>query len=495
LLAGDGREVRSSLELAAEFVVVGSGPAGSAVARELARGGASVIVLEEGLPFDPAAPRDAFSAFARWYRDLGGRVARGRAFIPVVQGRAIGGTSVVNGAISWRLPRDVWDGWVREDPAFADAHPWDELLAGFAAIEADLSIAPTDPRIAGPKNLLLARGADALGLEHRPIARNVRDCLGRGECLSGCVDGRKQSMDRTLLPEAARLGAEIWAGMRVERLCVEGGRAVAVRGRASGGGRFIARARRGVVVAASAIDTPALLLGSGIRHGPVGRNLMGHPGYAVTGRFAEPVRAWRGATQGHEVIGLRQDGLKFEALGYDLGMYGLRTDGLGAAWARRLDGMQHDAHWGVAVKAEARGTVDARAGIAYAPTERDLGKARRGIAVLCELFLAAGAIEASPGVHGGPGTVRDVASARALAESLPRDPRAYASAVTHLFGTCRMGSRADANVVGLDFRHHAVGNLWIADSSVFPSNTGVNPQTSILVMAQRCGRALLRREP
>ena len=73
----------------------------------------------------------------------------------------------------------------------------------------------------------------------------------------------------------------------------------------------------------------------------------------------------------------------------------------------------------------------------------------------------------------------------------PSDPGAYHAAVTHLFGTCRMGTDPGASVVGTDFQHHHVRQLFVADSSVFPSNTGVNPQVSIAVLATLCGRAVV----
>jgi long-chain-alcohol oxidase len=60
-----------------------------------------------------------------------------------------------------------------------------------------------------------------------------------------------------------------------------------------------------------------------------------------------------------------------------------------------------------------------------------------------------------------------------------------------MFGTCRMGSDRSTSVVRPDFRHQTVDRLYIADSSVFPTNTGVNPQTSILALATLCAARIL----
>lgn len=493
----DGAAVRADLDEETDVAVVGSGPAGASCARELSRAGLRVTVLEEGPWVRPEAFRaDAFSAMAQLYRGMGATITSGRAPMPYVQGRALGGTSVVNGAISWRLPRDVWDEWVAADAALADALPWPELEAAMAEVERDLGVVETAPEIAGPKNLLMARGADALGLAHRPIRRNVRGCRGLGRCLQGCPEGNKSSMDRSFLVEAAERGARIAANVRVERVVVERGRAVAVRAVAAGGGRVFVRARHAVVLAASAVQTPVLLLQSGVRGGPVGDGFQAHPGVSVGGRFREPVRMWTGATQGHEVIGLRREGIKFEVLGYDMALVAARAKGVGAALAGELDDLAHVAHWGAAVRARARGAVrpsGSGARVRYSLAVEDVARVRRGVRVLGEMLLAAGAEWVAPGVHGFAPTVSDRAAMARIEAEGPLDARAYALAATHLFGTCRMGSDPRASVVRGDFRHHRVDGLYVADSSVFPSNTGVNPQTAICALAALAGRRISRR--
>ncbi|MBK7156037.1 MAG: hypothetical protein IPH72_30395 [Sandaracinaceae bacterium] len=197
---------------------------------------------------------------------------------------------------------------------------------------------------------------------------------------------------------------------------------------------------------------------SGLRHGPVGRHFQCHPGVSMAGRFPEPVRMWEGATQGHEVTGLRHEGLKFEALGFDLGVMAGRLEGVGRELAAEIDDMPHVLDWGAAVRAEAEGVVRVVRGkphVFFSPSEHDVRRYRRGLRVMGEMMLAAGADHVSPGVRGFLRRTSRVADLIELEQHGPRRASAYTSAITHMFGTCRMGSDPQRAVVRSDFRHHA----------------------------------------
>jgi choline dehydrogenase-like flavoprotein len=360
---------------------------------------------------------------------------------------------------------------------------WDRL-------DEELSVGTAPDAVFGRNNALMERAVEKLGITGNRIRRNVRGCEGTAHCNQGCPNARRQSMNNSYVPRAIASGARLYADCRAERLIVSSGRAGGVRG------RFVDRdgrregpeirviARRAVVLAASAIQTPLFLLDNGIgkRSGLVGRRLQAHPGTGVVGIFDEPVNMWFGATQGYETTHYWNERMKFETVSMPLEFGAARLPGVGPDLMKRLADYGHLAIWGVQVRARAHGRV--RRGlvspkvIEYDMADPDIETLKVGVKRLIEMMFAAGAREVLPGVHGLPERITSVEEADKLFE-LPNDPRRFHCIAAHLFGTAVMGRTASEGVVGPDCQAHDLPGLYVTDSSVFPTNMGVNPQHSI----------------
>ena len=291
----------------ADYVVVGTGAGGATAARILAGAGHEVILLEEGKRLAMGEqPRELLHAMRHAFRDGGTAVARGPAPFPLLQGRVVGGSTAINSGIIWRLPEPVRQDWITHR-GLGDLLDENGLDDAFSRIETELGIADTAEDVMGGNAKVLRAGAEALGLKGQPTARNAPGCKGAGRCLQGCPNRAKQSMDVSYIPRAMRDGARLHALCRVERVRVEGGRAVGVVGSRLDPdtrepvGRLEIRARRGVIVSAGAIHTPAILRRSGVR-GLAGDHFMAHPGTAVVARFPDSIGMGHGATQGYQVV-------------------------------------------------------------------------------------------------------------------------------------------------------------------------------------------------
>lgn len=471
-----------------DFVIIGSGAAGASAARVLADTGSSIVVLEEGPAVETAEFGDrAFPAFRRLYRDKGAQVARGRTLIPVIQGSCLGGSTVVNSGISWRLPDDVWTPWQAEYGLGA-ALPLAELHRHWDRIESELGVAATPEVVWGENNRLMDVARRARGLAGGPTRRNAPGCHGSARCQLGCAFAAKQSMLVSYLPYARERGAVLRADARVDRVLWDGDRAVGVVGR-----DFAYRAARAVIVAASAIQTPGILSRSGIRSPHLGRHLQGHPGTPLAGIFEHEVNMWSGATQGYEVDEHRGRGrFKIEAISLPPEMFLPTLPGVGRRWVEAMAQASKAASWAVVLRAYAQGSVGVGpfgTTIRFDLETRDMENLRRGLRVAAELLFAAGAREVVTGVRGLPERIRSGDQA-SLFEAGPLDPAAYFFSMSHLFGTARMSVRPSDGVVGTDFAVHGRRGLYVIDSSVFPTNLGVNPQLTIMAVAMHAAEQL-----
>jgi choline dehydrogenase-like flavoprotein len=299
-------------------------------------------------------------------------------------------------------------------------------------------------------------------------------------------------MNVSYVPWALSRGARIYTSCKVERVLIRRGQAegVVAKTKTAAGKSATVRllARRGVFVAASTVQTPNLLARSGIRTRALGLHFQAHPGIGVGGLFDQPIDMQVGATQGAESLHYRaSDRFKLETISIQPELAVARIPGVGAELLERMGALRNVAVWVAQVRAEAEGTVRPGFGgadrVRYTMTERDIEHARKALVTIAHLLFDAGAREVWPGVFGVPATLRSRDDVKLLADG-PLDPRAYSCVATHLFGAARMGPDPRTSVVGLDFSTHAVSRLYVVDSSVFPTNLGVNPQHSIMALSR-----------
>jgi choline dehydrogenase-like flavoprotein len=324
------------------------------------------------------------------------------------------------------------------------------------------------------------------------MKRYDKGCKGSGMCLTGCPNGAKQGMSVTYVPWALHTGrARIFTSCRVEHVELRDGRASAVVAKSETGHRVILHARRAVFVAASTVQTPNVLRRSGVRNAHLGEHFQVHPGLALGGLFDRPIEMAFGATQGAESIAFRtSERFKLETISLPPDLAAARIPGVGRELSERLAQLANVAVWAVQIRAEAEGTVKGGWGgvdrVRYTMTENDLGVARKGAARVARMLFDAGAREVWPGIFGVPSVLRSIDEVK-LIEQAPLDPRSYNCIATHLFGAARMGPDASTGVVGTDFRVHGTHSdhgLYVVDSSIFPTNLGVNPQHSIMALSR-----------
>jgi choline dehydrogenase-like flavoprotein len=496
-----------------DFAIVGTGAGGGTLACKLAEKGFSVVAFDAGpfwRPLDDFASDETEQMKLFW---LDPRISAGDDALELGErnsGRGVGGSTVHFTMITLRFRPE----WFKSRSRLGYGVDWpftfDELEPYYEEAEQALKVSgpvaypwgrrrgpyPYRPHEVAASGLVLARGAEAMGIRWAPVPLATVSaprgqspaCVYRGFCNSGCSTNAKQSVLVVWIPRALAAGAEVRDMAMVGQVETNGdGRATGVLYHRQG--RWRRQRARHVVVAGYSIETPRLLfnsatgrwpLGLANSSGMVGKHLMVQSSQGVWAEMPEEVRFYKGPpcmavtehwnyldhgkdyhggfafmSQGERPMGwatnvasarglwgmaLREEMLKFNRMG------GLKA--VGEVEPRECN------HVELADEADQYGLKIPRVTFAYSENDRRL--MAHSVEVMSEMLEAAG---------GADLWVEDDAS--------------------HLLGACRMGDDPETSVVDPWGRSWDIPNLWICDGSVFCTVGGVNPSLTIMALACR----------
>ncbi|MFF2845051.1 GMC family oxidoreductase [Streptomyces sp. NPDC058001] len=497
-----------------DYVVIGGGTAGSVIASRLTENPDITVAVIEGGPSDVG--RDDVLTLRRWMGLLGGELdydyptteqPRGNSHIRHSRARVLGGCSSHNTLIAFKpLPSD-WDEWEAAGARGWGAVPMEayfaRLLNNIVPVDekdrnaiardfVDAAQAATGvPRVEGFNREPFSDGVGFFDLAYHP-ENNQRS--------SASVAYLHPFLDRPNLT----LMLETWA----YRLELEGARATGVRVRTKDGEDILVQARHEVLLCAGAVDSPRLLLHSGI--GPradlerlgipvvhdlpgVGENLLDHPESVIVWETDGPIPE-NSAMDSDAGLFVRRDpdhagpDLMFhfyqipftdnpERIGYERPPHGVsmtpnipKPRSRGRLYLTSADPAEKPA-------------LDFR----YFTDEDDYD----GRTLVDGIRIARRIAQTEPlagwltrEVCPGPEVTGD--------EELSAYARQVAHTVYHPAGTCRMGDMSDElAVVDPELRIKGLDGIRIADASVFPTMPAVNPMIGVLMVGEKCAEMLV----
>jgi choline dehydrogenase-like flavoprotein len=497
-----GLEVESALgldgDVSAPIVIVGSGAAGATIGYRLAEQGKHVLVLERGGYVDPADfSEDEVEMLTTLYRDGAFQLARDFK-LQVLQGMCVGGTTVVNNAVSIPPPEDVLARWQEVTGGHL---PAERVLAGVERVTELLEIDEQPTAVFSKGVEKFVAGVEKLGLdqtarEYKPIDANIGGCHGCGYCNIGCAYGRKFSMLDRVLPWAQQRtpgSLRIISDAAAEGIEESGGRVTAIHCRADGR-RLRVRGDR-FVIAGGAINSSYLLGRSGLGGPRVGRALSFNIGSPVTAEFDEELRSFAGLQITH-LLRPPADGpdVVMETWFNPVVSQAVAMPGWFDDHRRNMLAYDRLAATGVLVGTESNGRVEKAffggADVVYEPTATDLRRVVDGIKLAARIYFAAGAKRVMPSTF----QYHSFSSE----EQLDR-----LDEIVHTNEDIQLGTghpqggnslAADVNDGPVDprgFRVHGTENLHLCDASVFPTSLGVNPQLTTMALADCAAADLL----
>lgn len=487
----------------AQVCIIGSGCGGATLAKKLAESGVDVIIVEQGA-YVPSAKmdQDELNMTGKLY---GGRgMATDTSFSSnLLYGNNVGGASVHYWADSYRTPEEKIAQW--RDEYGVEGHGATELSAAFDELEKTLHIHEAADDYFNRMNQLFRDATQKLGWHGHRVPQARRGCAKSGHCMQGCLYDAKQSQMVTHIPQAIAHGARVYADLRAERLVFSGNRVTALecvamdRARNQPSGVRIRIDADAFAVAAGGFNSSYFLLQQDLPQElpALGKHVSMNPSAMVHALFDEDITLWRGmpaawgcdefrVARRHANGNYREGGYLLMPNQLQPGMFGAVMPGSASErdrWMRNLKRVGGTITWMDDVPEEL-GRIRAKDG--KRKVEYEYGPQTRAVLVdsvlkQCLTLFAAGAKELVVAGHQGIrlGSHDDLHKL----EQLQVTGGGLYLAAPHPGGGCRMGRDPRQSVVDSSHRVHGTANLFVADSSVFPTSSSLDPSLTIMAFS------------
>jgi choline dehydrogenase-like flavoprotein len=493
-----------------DICIIGSGAAGAILGTKLAESGKSVVVLEKGGYYDGESmnQREADMIPLLW-KNAGANFTSNLR-IAIAQGSCLGGSTVINDAVCFRIPPIVIEQWQKTGVSITKDE-WDmandevsKRINVQEVTEEELNTNAKKLREACQKFLYEGKSIHKHYNNQRNCGPSISDnslksCVKCGFCHLGCHYDTKQSMLVTYIHDALvnnNINYNVYCNCRADFITYENGIANGVNAtfvNPSGLETYRIRVNAKVIIlSAGSIASSNLLQKSIIGGEKVGKGLALHPAPFVMGLFDEEIHGNRGIPMSytcHEfgvTNGIEKGGFLIESIFLPIFQMALAIPSMGLDHKRMMQNYNRYTMAGIMSRDDAVGKVlisyNGNPKVIYNLSEQTIEDMARGMSILSRMWFNIGA-KAVVTSHIDAYEIGTKADIPKLKDAVRNNPDGLMLGSAHPQGGNRMGENENECVVDSNCKIFGFDNLYVCDASVFPTALGVNPQLTVMALA------------
>jgi choline dehydrogenase-like flavoprotein len=471
-----------------DYTIIGSGAGGSAIALQLLKQGKSVEIFEEGNFYNS-------DFFKKKKTDLLFDVWRNNGFIPITgspnivysEGVAVGGTSVINGGIITRTANNIIDSWRAHHGL--DIFNIKNITRNYESNERMLNVSLANNQ-GNYSSRLLEIGAKKLGLSTKQAPRAVINCVNSNHCALGCPSGAKQSLDKTFLKEIVSLGGKIYSNKKLEKIFFRRNSVNEIQVFNKEDKSFFNKSIKNLILCAGPIQTPKILLKNKII--PRAHPLQFHANLKILALYPYEVNSYNSTIFTKHINEFEDYGVLMMSSNY---IEPFLAAGLNNYKMQSIEYFMKNSFRGAIFNVQIK-LDDSYANLInnnflriffmkWKLSQKDFFKIIKYLKKLSEVIFMGGAQEIYLPINKAQPCLRLDESFKQLSISKKNDLEINS---VHGMSTCSISKKIINNFISPEGRINNVSNLFVADASILPTNTGQHPQNIIMAATTELGR-------
>jgi choline dehydrogenase-like flavoprotein len=465
-----------------DWLIIGSGAGGSTAFHNLTLKGKSVLMIEEGQDLRTISGAFNESITDRtmtYYRNGGITPVIGKNIFPFSEGRLLGGTTELNGALFWRTPTQIISDWQKfynlenlnlenMDRAFN----YLEELLNVQDVNLDLNYNLPSQK--------LFEGATRLGWKTVPARRLAPRCIRLNECGSGCPNHSKNSMSQSLIPIGERNGGQVRSNTKAIKIhCSKGSVNFVIASTPTG---FFKIYCKNLVLSGGPLQSPLLLRNSSL----ISRQNVQigfHLNTKILVKFPTKVDAEKATIFSHQIQEFLPEGILIMASNF-------KPEYVGIFLANKEETLIHDviknfsnyAIYTIQIRPKSYGKLFFTKKNIYPIFNLksvDECLLKRGLTLACEALLTSGAVEVHLPIPNSK--IENLDKINSTIDQI--DSRKIEISSVHAMSSIPMRATPKDGQLDSNAKLNGTDNLFVIDASMLPSTIGESPQGTIMAVA------------